>query len=86
MILGLIISAVRRLLPVHFSNGVAIRQQFCVAASIATVQKRTESIYYLPIRRRKVFGSIIGRIAIPRMPLQPVLRFRLAFRKRDTRV
>jgi len=49
--------------------------QFCVAASIATVQKRTESIDYLPIRRREVFGSIIAHIAIPRMPLHPVLRF-----------
>jgi len=49
--------------------------QFCVAASIATVQKRTESIDYLPILRRNVFGSVIGRIAIPRMPLHPVLHF-----------
>jgi hypothetical protein len=49
--------------------------QFLVAASITTVQKRTESIDYLPILGREVFGSIIGRIAIPRMPLNPVLRF-----------
>jgi hypothetical protein len=49
--------------------------QFCVAASIATVQKRTESIDYLPILGREVFGSIIGRIAIPRTSMNPVLRF-----------
>jgi hypothetical protein len=49
--------------------------QFCVAAPIATVQKRTESIDYLPILGREVFGSIIARIAIPRRPMNPVLGF-----------
>jgi hypothetical protein len=39
------------------------------------VQKRTESIDYLPIWGREVFGSVIVRIALPRMALHPVLRF-----------
>jgi len=46
--------------------------QFCGAARIATVQKWSPTIDYLPILQRKVFSGIIGRNAIPRMPLADI--------------